>query len=153
MITGSGVFDLTVVALGCTFIPATIAGPTCQFGSISGSAATLTVSTTPASSAMAHPLFQHSGILYAMFLPIGGMAFLGAGFSGKSRKNRLLGFFLVCLVLSGLMFLGACGNSSHGGSSTGGGGTPAGSYTITVTGTATGVVQGGNPPQLTLTVQ
>jgi len=90
-----------------------------------------------------------------MFLPIGGMAFLGAGLTGKSRKNRLLGFFLVCLVLAGLMFLGACGNSSHGGSSTGPGnpGTPAGNYTITVTGTANGVLQGGNPPQLTLTVQ
>lgn len=152
-ITGSGGFNPTGVTLGCTITPATSPAPTCQFGAISGGAATLTVATSPASSAMAQPLFHHSGILYAMFLPIGGMAFLGAGFGGKSRKNKLLGFFLVCLVLSGLMFLGACGSSSHGVSSTGVGGTPAGNYTITVTGTATGVVQGGNPPQLALTVQ
>jgi len=89
-----------------------------------------------------------------MFLPIGGMAFLGTGFGANSKKKKLLGFLLVCLVLSGLVFLGACSSSNHGGGGGGGGGgTPAGNYTVTVTGTATGFVQGGNPPQLTLNVQ
>jgi len=86
-----------------------------------------------------------------MFLPIGGMAFLSTGSGANSRKKKLLGFLLVCLMLSGFVFLAACSSGSHGGGG-GGSGTPAGNYTVTVTGTATGVVQGGNPPQLTLTV-
>jgi lipopolysaccharide export LptBFGC system permease protein LptF len=87
-----------------------------------------------------------------MFLPIGGMAFLSVGFGRKSRKKKLLGFVLVCMVLSGLVFLASCSGGGSQGSS-GNAGTPAGSYTITVTGTATGFTQGGNPPQLALTVQ
>jgi len=71
-----------------------------------------------------------------MLLPIGGLALLGTGFT--SRKKKLWGFLLACLLFSGLIFMAACGGSSSSG---GGGqpGTPAGPYTVTVTGTgATG---------------
>ena len=69
-----------------------------------------------------------------MLLPIAGLALLGKGFT--SRKKEFWGLLLGCLLFLGLIFLAACGGSS---SSSGGGGhpgTPAGTYTITVTGTA-----------------
>jgi len=84
-----------------------------------------------------------SGRFYVVFLPLVGMALLGTGFASR-RKNRL-GLLLVCLILSGLIFLGACG---VGGS--GGGSTPEGTYTIKVSGTAGSTVNGAT---VTLIVQ
>jgi trimeric autotransporter adhesin len=70
-----------------------------------------------------------------MWLPVGGLALLGAGFT--SRKKKLWSFLLGCLLFSGLIFLAACGGSSSSGGGGGGHpGTPAGTYTITVTGTS-----------------
>jgi len=144
-----GGFDPTKVTLSCEVAPAVSFAPTCHFGSINSSGvSTLTVNTT-AQSAM---VVMHSGIMYATFLPIGGMAFLGVGLGAGSRKKKLLGLLLLCLVLSGLMFLAACG-SGGGGTGGSGNGTPANSYTITVKGTASGFTQGGTAPELTLTVQ
>jgi hypothetical protein len=89
-----------------------------------------------------------------MFLPVGGMALLGLGFgSAGSRRKKLFGCLLLGLLLSGLILMPACGGSSGGG---GGGhgspGTPAGTYTITVSGTASGATQTGTSPSLTLIV-
>jgi hypothetical protein len=90
------------------------------------------------------------GVFYAVLLPIGGITLLGAGFT--SRRKKLLGILLICLVISGLVFMVACGGgSSNGGGGGGGGGTPAGTYTITVQGSATGVTT--QSQTLTLTVQ
>jgi hypothetical protein len=72
------------------------------------------------------------GVFFAMLLPVGALA-LGGGFD--FRRKRLFGLLLTGLMLSGLIFLAACG----GGSSTPGGGahaTPAGNYTITVVATS-----------------
>jgi hypothetical protein len=59
--------------------------------------------------------------------------------TADSRRRKLLGFLLLGLVMGMLFFLPACGGGGNGG---GGGGcsgcTPAGSYTITVTGTDSG---------------
>ncbi len=151
-ITPSGGFNPANVALGCTITPVVNLRPTCKFSSIgSGGKSTLTVNTTGPSSSLAP--FGHSGLIYAAFLPIGGMAFLGAGFGAKSRKKKLLGFLLLCIVLSGLVFLMACGSGGGQTGGGGGGGTPVGNYTITVTGTAAGFNQGGTAPQLSLNVQ
>ncbi len=155
-LTGSGGFDVTSVTLSCAVSPVVTPAPACKFSAISGGNSTLTVSTSPASSgSLKSSPIHHSRLFYAMFLPIGGMTFLGVGFGGNSRKKKLVGLLLICLVLSGLMFLVACGggSSNTGGGGGGGGGTPAGSYTITVTGAASGAKQGGTPPALTLTVQ
>jgi hypothetical protein len=149
-----GFFNVANVKLSCSSItPASTPAPTCAFGAISGGKSTLTVSTTVASSrSLKSSPFHRSGLLYAMFLPIGGMAFLGMGLGANSRKKKLLGLLLLCLALSGLVFMVACGGgSTSGGGTGGGGGTPAGSYTITVTGTASGLTQTAKP--LTLTVQ
>jgi hypothetical protein len=73
-------------------------------------------------------------VFNAMWLPIGGLILLGKGFNG--RRKKILRLFLASLMLSGLIFLAACGGGS---SSSGGGGhpgTPAGTYTVTVSATS-----------------
>jgi len=154
-LTATGGFDVANVKLSCSSItPAVTPAPTCTFGAISGGKSTLTVATTPASArSLKSSPFHRSGLLYAMFLPIGGMAFLGVGLGATSRKKKLLGLLLLCLALSGLAFMVACGGGSASGGGTGGGGsggTPAGTYTITVSGTASSPTQTAN---LSLTVQ
>jgi hypothetical protein len=93
---------------------------------------TLTISTngSASSSLLAPSTNGGTRIFYAMLLPIGGIALLGAG-SG-SRRKRLFGFLLLGVVLMGLLMLPACGGSSGGGD--GGTNTPPGSYSITVSG-------------------
>jgi hypothetical protein len=75
---------------------------------------------------------------YAVWLPLPGLALIGLGFgSGPSRRKRkkLLGFLLLWLLLAGLILLPACGTSGNAGSGgTHSGGTPAGTYTITISG-------------------
>jgi hypothetical protein len=155
-LTAIGNFDVANVKLSCSSItPASTPAPTCTFGAISGGKSTLTVSTTTASSrSLKSSPFHRSGLFYAMFLPIGGMAFLGMGLGANSRKKKLLGLLLLCLALSGLVFMVACGGGSTSGGGTGGGGgggTPAGTYAITVSGTASGLTVNATP--LSLTVQ
>jgi hypothetical protein len=149
-LTGVNGFNVSNVMLACSSItgggsPA----PTCSFGAISGGISTLTVSTTGSSAA--NKSLRSTGVFYAMLLPIGGMTLLGAGFT--SRRKKLLGILLICLVISGFVFMVACGggSSNNGGGGGGGGGTPAGTYTITVQGTASGATT--QTQTLTLTVQ
>ena len=124
----------SAVNLTCAVTPVVNRAPTCSFvpTSVPGGSgtSTLTVSTTAATTSALTP--RSRGIFYAMWLPVG-LAFLGTGFA--SRKRKFLSLVFGCLVFSGLIFLAACGGSSSSG---GGGhpGTPAGSYTVTVTGTS-----------------
>jgi hypothetical protein len=147
----------SAVNVTCAVAPAVSKGPTCSFSNSSvtppanGSVpTTLTVSTTAASALLEHPSDrQSSGVFYAMLLPIGGMALLSAGFgSARSRRRKLFGFLMIGILLWGLLLLPACGGS---GTKPGNPGTPAGSYTITVTGTSGTTVATGTPA-LTLTV-
>ena len=110
--------------------------PTCSFNpsSVANGSGTsaLTISTTAAHASLTSP---PSGIFYAMWLPIGGLALLGTTFTVP--KKTFWRFLLGCLLFSGLIFLSACGGSSSSGG--GGGGdprTPAGTYTITITATS-----------------
>jgi hypothetical protein len=126
----SGTVNLTCAVTG-SGSPA----PTCSLSPTSGNS-TLTVRTTGAVAAMYRP----SNMLYAMWLPVVGLSLIGMRFStADSRRRKLLGFLLLGLVMGMLFFLPACGGGGNGG---GGGGcsgcTPAGSYTITVTGTDSG---------------
>lgn len=112
-----------------------------------GATATLTITTTGSAAAKSHS----SGLIYALWLPVVGFALIGMRFStADSRKRKVLGFFLLGIVMTMLFFLPACGGSSSGG---GGGGcsgcTPAGSYTVTITGTQGSSTQS---TQVTLTV-
>jgi Right handed beta helix region/Bacterial Ig domain len=158
-VTSLGGFNLANVALFCTSItlngsPATSLPPACSFGSISVAngvgTATLTVTTTAATARLAPSSMWRPGVLYAMWLPIGGIAFMAAGFS--LRREKLLGLLLIGLMASGLIFLAACGGGSNKGGSVSPGtpGTPAGTYSITVAGTS-GPIQ--HNATLTLNVQ
>jgi IPT/TIG domain len=144
----------STVNLTCAITPAAASHPaTCAFSpaAVTGGAgpSTLTVSTTAATTASVSP--QSRGIFFAMLLPIGGLALLGTGIS--SRKKKFLGFFLGCVLFSGLIFLSACGGSSSGGGGgTGHAGTSAGTYTVTVTGTGPAGALA-HTTTLTLTVQ
>ncbi len=140
---GSGTSTITIaplngfnsaVALTCSIAPVVNRPPACSLNPTSVAAgsgtSTLTVTTTAATTASLAP---GTSSFYAMWLPIGGLALLGTGLT--SRRRKLLGLILLGLVFTGLIFMAACGGTSSGG---GGGhpGTPAGTYTVTVTGTA-----------------
>jgi hypothetical protein len=165
---GSGTSTITVAAAGgfnagvtlsCTSITvngsaATTAPPTCSFNPTSitngSGTSTLTVSTI-ATSALLHPPAMHrSSFFYALWLPICGLALIGAGFSPGSRKKKLLGMLLLGLMLSGLIFPAGCGGGGSQGGDGGSGGTPAGTYTITVKGTVSSTM---STTTLTLVVQ
>jgi hypothetical protein len=97
---------------------------------------------------------------YALLLPMPGLVLVGLGFGsynsrGKnSRRKKLLGLLVLWIILTGLIILPACGSSSgNGGGGGGNSGTPAGTYTITVTGKdANGVTQTGNAATVSVTV-
>jgi len=114
---------------------------------ISGNTAsttTLNISTT------ARPVTTGSllpgGPLYTAWLPIGGMSLLGLGVG--LRRRRWLAGTVLGLLIALILLLPACGNSSS--TTTPTGGTPAGTYTITLTG-ASGSVSHNFP--VTLIVQ
>ena len=150
----------SAVTLACTVAPVVTEGPICSFSNPgssvtppanSSATATLTVYTAAASALLEHiPDRRSSGIFYAMLLPIGGLTLVGAGLgSPGSRRRKLFGFLMLGMILSGTFLMPACGGSS--GTKTGNPGTPAGTYTITVTGTNGSTVVTGSPA-LTLTV-
>ena len=148
----------SAVALTCSVAPVVTKGPTCSLnpnsvtppanGTITSA---LSVGTVTAAAMIDQPSNRHSSpMLYALLLPVG-ITLLGAGMgSAGSRRRKLLGFLMLGIVLTGLLVMPACGggNSNTGGGNTG---TPAGTYTITVSGSANGAVVTG-APALTLTV-
>jgi hypothetical protein len=146
------------VALSCSVaFTATGTAPTCSVApasvTISGSTpgtATLTVATTASTAALSYPRFFAAG---------GGIALgclLMFGVPARRRSwRRMLALVVLLAGMGALGMLGltGCGGSSNSGGGGGGGttGTPVGSYTVTVTGSASGnVVQ---TTQVTVNVQ
>ena len=158
-VTSTGGFN-SAVTLACAVSPAVTNGPTCGFTGnpvtppANGSGtATLNVATTVAAARLDRPSHGHSGMLYAMILPVFGLALVGAGFGPSgSRRRKLFGLIMLGMVLTGLLILPACSSSSSSsGGGGGGGGTPPNTYTITVTGSGGGATATATPA-LTLTV-
>jgi hypothetical protein len=72
------------------------------------------------------------GPLYATWLPISGLALLGFGVGGKrSRRRHILAGLALGGFLALMMFQAGCGSSST--TPPVAGGTPAGTYTVTLT--------------------
>jgi hypothetical protein len=148
----------SAVALTCSVSPAVTKGPTCSLNPASVTppanstvTSTLTVSTTAAAARLENP-FGRGGVLFATIVPVFGLTLLGAGLkSSDSRRKKLFGLFLLGVLTMALMLMPGCSSSSTtvGG---GGGGTPAGPYTITVTGTANGGAPVTGTPPITLTI-
>jgi hypothetical protein len=79
-------------------------------------------------------LRQRGGPLYATWLPVSGLALLGFGIGGGiSRRRKLLAGLLVAGVLVMIGLQAGCGSSRQMQLTSG---TPAGTYTLTVTGTS-----------------
>lgn len=147
------------VTLSCTVAPVVSPAPTCSFGNTNpvsvtsgGGSATLTFNTVGPSAAAAY-----SQVLYALLLPVPGLALIGAGFGSRARrKRRLLGLSLLSLVLALVIAIPACGgggNSSPPPPPPANNGTPAGTYSVTITGKdASGATQTNTAPTVTITV-
>lgn len=125
------------VAITCSVQPAPALAPTCSISPTSaspGTSATLTVHTTGPTAAVM-PSSAGSGLLYALCLPLIGLVAIRVGFgSGQNSNGRITAVVLACVLCAGLVFQAACGGGSSSGSG-GSSGTPAGAYTITVSGT------------------
>ena len=133
-------FNPSGVAFTCSVAPASSPAPACSLGKLSVAndigSATLTV--TPAASASAlliPPNGQRSRAMLIFALLIPGMLYGTVGIL-KQDRSKLLGWLLAFAVLGACLLQGACGNAGNAKTSTTDGGTPAGSYTVTVTGSA-----------------
>ena len=128
--------------------------PTGSTGTFTSTSVTISgntpVTTTLNVSTTARPVtsgsLMRNGPFYANWLPIAGLSLLGLG--AGVRRRRWLAGALLGLVLGLTLWLPACGNSSSNTNPTSG--TPAGTYTITLTG-ASGSVSHNIP--VTLIVQ
>ena len=97
-----------------------------------GSPASTTLNITTTARPVTTGSLSHGQPLYAIWLPIGGLSLLGVG-AGIKRRRWLAGMFLGLLTAL-ILLQPACGNSSSTPPVTGG--TPAGTYTITITGSS-----------------
>jgi uncharacterized repeat protein (TIGR03803 family) len=115
------------VTFACSVSPAPAQVPQCSVSA--GNPATVTVSTSGPSAGMTSR--SGAALSYAMWLPVLGLVGMGSRFSAKQRMIKAM-LLLICVLFAGVAFQVACG----GGGSSGGNGTPAGAYSITVTGTS-----------------
>jgi len=112
-----------------------------------GTGSALTVTTLGNSATLSLPASRlRPGWFYAVCFPLGAMVFSGIRLRNR-RGRRGLGLdFLGCVLLAGVFFQAACG----GGGRKPPGGTPAGNYTIVITGSS-GTTQ--HSTTVSLTVQ
>ncbi len=115
---------------GTTCTPST--NPVTLQGS-SPSTVTLVISTFPRVTTTAG--LQPAGrFLYATWLPVVGLAFVGLGVGAQfTRRRRVFGGLLFLALMTLLLLLPACGGHSSSSTTTG---TPAGTYTINVSATS-----------------
>jgi len=129
------------ISLSCSAgLPGGSPAPACTFSTTpvalqgsSPSTVTLTISTTArtTTTVQARPPM---GPFYATWLPVSGLAFVGLGIGSRMRgKRRVLGGLALLALVTLILLQPACGGHSSSTTTTG---TPAGTYTITVTATS-----------------
>ena len=123
-----------VTATTPTFLPLTV--------TLSGTAP---ATTTLAIATVARPviiggLFRR-GSFYAAWLPIGGLSLVGLGIGVRRKRRRWLVGAVLCLIAGISLLQPGCGSSNNSNTPPTAGGTLAGTYIITITGSAgTGAV-------------
>ena len=137
-VTPQGSFT-TAISFSCSGLPA-LAGCTFNPASVTPNSSTvnttLTITTAANTASLARPFGRRSSPLYAIWLVLPAML-LGTVGLAPPKRRKLLGYCIVFLLVSGCLLQVACGGTSNSGGGGGGtSGTPAGTYTITATGTA-----------------
>ena len=123
-----------VTATTPTFLPLTV--------TLSGTApATTTLRiATVARPVIIGGLFRR-GSFYAAWLPIGGLSLVGLGIGVRRKRRRWLVGAVLCLIAGIILLQPGCGSSSTSNTPPTAGGTLAGTYIVTITGSAgTGAV-------------
>lgn len=130
-------FDPSGVTFTCSVTPAVSPAASCSVATVTvandAGTATLTVTTVAGTSARAsHPAGPGSRamILFALLIP--GLL-IG---TGVKQRGKLLTWTLTLVVLGGCLLQSACGGGSPKTAATANSGTPVGSYTATITGSA-----------------
>ncbi|HEY3615875.1 MAG TPA: SBBP repeat-containing protein [Candidatus Sulfotelmatobacter sp.] len=120
------------ISLACTGVPT---ASQCNFTNnpvtlLGPGSSTLNITTTarPVVTPAASLLTRH---FYAIWLIVPGLTLLGVGIG--DRRRRIVGMFILCAVLSLLLFLPACSKTTTQAPVSG---TPPGRYTVTVTATS-----------------
>ena len=133
IVTPSGPIPESVSLGQCSGLPA---GATCSFSNnpipnlnSGAQSRTLVISTTARVTTPAS-LFRRTGAFYAFWLPISGLALIGAG---VNRKRRWLAGGFVALLLAFVALQSGCSSSSPNTKNTTG--TPAGTYTVNLNAT------------------
>lgn len=125
------------VNLSCGALPA---GATCSFSPTSitpggnGGVANLNISTGSRGSALLQQLRPSISTYLAFWLPFPGLTLFGTVLTKPKRRQRKLGWLLLCAIFALLLILPACAGGT--GIAPQGSGTPTGAYTITVIGTS-----------------
>jgi hypothetical protein len=146
-------FDPSGVSLTCAITPAVTPAPTCSLTPLSVAdgpdTARLTV-TTVGASASSYPIIRNNGssiwTAFGLLIPA---LLLGAGVGTRDRR-QLLAFCLAFVLIGGCLSQMGCGNSSTATGKADTTGTPAGNYTIIVSGTANGMHSSAPPLMLTV---
>ena len=129
-VTPTGIFPNSVSLGPCTGLPA---GAACTFAqnpipNLNNLAQnrTLAITTTPRVTTPAS-LFRHGNIVYGFWVPVSGLAFIGAG---VTRRRRWLIVIVIACAIGAMLLQSGC--SSYRSNSKTVTGTPAGTYTVTV---------------------
>jgi len=117
-----------VTATAPTFNPTTV--------TLSGNAS---ATTTLSIATLARPVNTGSllrrGSFYAAWLPIGGLSLVGMGIGAGRKRRRWLAGAVLGLIAGAILLQSGCGSSSSSSTATTGG-TAAGTYIVTITGSA-----------------